>query len=345
MIQFTRLQPPPIGATVILVGVTAFGCASPPDRPHTGALSITLENDIFTGSDNNYSNGAGVSWATNEAGTYDESSFIRNWIDTWSSLPFVGDEQQRNYASWTFGQEIFTPDDIQTPTPPLDDQPYAGVLFLDNTIISRSERWGHAWNLRLGVVGPSSLAGDTQEQAHKIFGADEPLGWDAQLPDGPVINVDYTIGCAWLGGDLNETASWRVVPLGTVGIGTYFTGLGALAYGEIGWNLADALGGAALRQGLSTTPVIGAGPQDSWSFSFFFGLGGFAAAHYLPLDGNLFRDSRSVDSEPFIGTVSGGLSLRYGHFVLGLGQSYFTRSFETERNRPEFGTLALSVYF
>ena len=72
------------------------------------------------------------------------------------------------------------------------------------------------------------------------------------------------------------------------------------------------------------------------------GVAGFGVAHYLPLDGTAFRDSRSVGSEPFIGMATLGIAVRHRGFTFFLGQTYFSKTFETERQRPEFGTLSLS---
>lgn len=69
-----------------------------------------------------------------------------------------------------------TPDDITDPMPPEDDQPYAGALFLDSVLYSVNERWGQAWNLRLGIVGPASQADHAQIWVHDLIGADEPQG-------------------------------------------------------------------------------------------------------------------------------------------------------------------------
>ena len=132
------------------------------------------------------------------------------------------------------------------------------------------------------------------------------MGWDTQMPNEPVINVTYTVAHLAAAGRAGESAEWRVVPVGTAGVGTYFTGVGAGVYGEIGWNLVDALGGTALRNGFNAASTVGVGPVNGWSVAFFGGLGGYGVAHYLPLDGTVFHDSRSVDSEPFIGTGSLG---------------------------------------
>jgi lipid A 3-O-deacylase len=79
--------------------------------------------------------------------------------------------------------------------------------------------------------------------------------------------------------------------------------------------------------------------------SFFGGLGGYGVAHYLPLDGTVFQDSRSVESEPFIGTGSLGLSLRHEGFVMSLAATFFTDTFKTQRESAEYGTLSMSWDF
>jgi hypothetical protein len=310
-----------------------------------GALTVTLENDAFTGSDNNYTNGIGVTWVSADLASYDEESFVHRWGEFWKFLPFVGDEGHKTYASWTVAQEMHTPDDIQNPNPPLTDQPYAGVLYLDSVLYVRSERWAHAWELKLGVVGPASQAEDVQREFHQMIGSDEPMGWDTQLPNEPVINVGFTTAHLLAEGSAGGTAKWRLVPVGHAGLGTYFTGVGLGMYGELGWNLVDALGGTALREGLNAASTVGVGPVDHWSVSFFGGLGGHAIAHYLPLDGTVFKDSRSVDTKSFVGNASIGVVMRKGGFVLSLANTFFTDAFETQEKATEFGTLGLSWYF
>jgi len=151
-----------------------------------------LENDVFTYSDNNYTNGIGISWMSNAVDTYNDRSFVRRWGNLWSFLPFVGDEGYRTYAAWSFAQEMFTPNDIKATHPPLDDQPYAGVLYVDNNIYAVGGRWTHVWQLRVGIVGPASQAEQAQKWVHKGVGSDEPMGWDTQLPNEAVLNVGYT---------------------------------------------------------------------------------------------------------------------------------------------------------
>jgi hypothetical protein len=312
---------------------------------HGGALTLTLENDTFTGSDNNYTNGLGIGWSTDEVGTYDEESFVRRWSDFWSFLPFVRDEGFRTYASWTVGHEMHTPGDITDPDPPKTDQPYAGVFYIDSVLAARSREWEHRWSLRLGLVGPASQAEDIQTWVHGVIDADEPQGWDHQLPNEPIVNVGYDVAYKLVERDLPAAAQFRLVPVGGAAIGNYFTGASLGLYGEVGWNLVDAFGISSLRGGFDTATTVGVGPVEDWSLACFASVGAFGIAHYLPLDGTVFDDSRSVDTEPLVGMASGGLTLRRGRFVLGLAKTYTTDAFETQAESAEFGTLSLSWFF
>jgi len=330
--------------SVILLMCGMADCAAQSTDPRRGARTVTLENDFLTGSDNNYTNGLGVTWVSKDVGTYEEQSFVRRWGQFWSFLPFVGDAGYRNYVSWSLAQEMHTPDDINLANPPLDDQPYAGVLYLDSVIYARKERWGHAWQLRVGVVGPASQAEHTQRWIHELVNSDEPMGWNTQLPNEPVINVGYTGTYRLAEGDLGNSASWRVIPVAQAGLGNYFTGAGLGIYGEVGWNLVDAMGGTALRQGFNAASTVGVGPVDRWSVSLSGGVMGYGVVHYLPLDGTVFKDSRSVNSEPFIGMATIGITARHRGFVFFVGRTYFSKTFETERSRVSFGTMSLSWF-
>jgi hypothetical protein len=309
------------------------------------ALTITLENDVFTGSDNNYTNGVAVTWVSSDIGSDKKGGFVSGWGGLWGFLPFIGDEGYATYVAWTVAQEMHTPDDITNPDPPQTDQPYAGVLYLDSVFYARSGHRAHAWELKLGVVGPASQADDVQKWIHELVGDDEPMGWDTQLPNEMVINVGFTSAYKWAEAGADESAWWRLVPVGNVSLGTYYTGAGLGMYTEIGWNLVDALGGTSLREGLSSATTVGVGPVDGWSVAFFGGLAGHAVAYYLPLDGTVFKDSRSVDTKPFVGNASLGVSVRRGRLVSSLATTFTTKAFETQEKNAELGTFSLSWYF
>ncbi len=119
-----------------------------------GALTLTLENDTFTGSDNNYTSGLGLAWVSGAVRAGDEGPLGR-WARFWSFLPLMKDERYTTYASWALAHEMNTPNDIKDPNPSTDDQPYSGILSLDSILYLHRRDWTHAWQLKLGVVGPA----------------------------------------------------------------------------------------------------------------------------------------------------------------------------------------------
>lgn len=123
------------------------------------------------------------------------------------------------------------------------------------------------------------------------------------------------------------------------------TALNVGLYSDIGWNLPKSFATTRLRQGFSGASTVGSEPTDSWSFAFYAGFGGFAIEHYLPLDGTVFSDSRSVDSRPYITCGSIGMTARWDGFVLSIGKTYFSKMFDTQRESVDFGTFSLSWYF
>ena len=235
-------------AKVAFWSLCAASCAMQSANARGEALTITGENDVLTNSDNNYTNGGAISWVSSDLDTYDSDSFVSKWARFWKFLPFVDDDGYKTYEAWSLVQEMNTPNEIQDPNPPEDDQPYAGVLYVDSLLYARKERWAHVWQLKVGVVGPASQAESVQKKFHDLIGGDEPLGWDTQLPNEPVINIGYTGSYLAASGHMGRSAEWRIVPVGTVGVGNYFTGVGAGVYGEVGWNLVDAFGGRRAAQ-------------------------------------------------------------------------------------------------
>ncbi len=137
-----------------------------------GTWSVAFENDGIAGQDNNYSNGFGVGWTSSDAEKYPDDSFTGTLVRWASFLPQVDDPAYTKFASFALSQHIFTPEDITVANPPADDRPYSGGLFFDSSVYLLGDGAMHAWTLRLGVVGPSSLAEDVQSLVHEVLPTD-----------------------------------------------------------------------------------------------------------------------------------------------------------------------------
>lgn len=307
-----------------------------------GIVSATVENDVFTGSDDSYSNGFALTWVSRDTARYADDSFVDGWVDFWSFLPGTTGENTQTFVAWNIAQEMHTPEVISNPIPDPSDQPYAGLLYVDSSLYSFHENWAQAWNLRLGVVGPASLADVTQKEFHSLIGATEPLGWDAQIQNEPVINVSYTAGRGLLEGGQTDRGSWRLSALGSAELGTYTTALGGGLMAEIGWNMPEAISIGGLGNGLSATNAVGAVYEPNWSISSYIVLGGYAVGHFLPLDGPVFRDGPSIGSDDFAALTNLGVAVRKGNFIGSFGVAYGAGPGDDFDDEIDFGVLVLA---
>jgi hypothetical protein len=86
-------------------------------------------------------------------------------------------------------------------------------------------------------------------------------------------------------------------------------------------------------------------PTDKLAWYLFVGVEGRAVAHNIFLDGNTFKDSRSVDAEPLVGDLQFGLVLTWGRVRLSYTHVLGSHEFKTQPGNTQFGVASLSVAF
>ncbi len=151
----------------------------------TGMLSFVLENDMFQGSDGHYTNGVRVVWVPRPDASTQEWAIKLARLVPW--FPEQG-EVRHGYA---FGQSMFVPSDITIADPPPGERPYAGWLYGTVGLGVESGKQLDLFAFTLGVVGPASLAAQSQKFVHKVVGTDKPQGWDTQLGNEPGFIATY----------------------------------------------------------------------------------------------------------------------------------------------------------
>lgn len=147
-------------------------------------LKLNIENDYFSfpggSTDRYYTNGIRID--------YFYSSEKRNLLS--SVLFSISDEQ--NIYGWGLSQNMFTPSEIDVDTVQYGDRPYAGSLFAIHSLSSYDfvKRIKLTSELYIGVLGPLSLAGETQNVIHRLINSTIPQGWDNQIPNDIVLNYN-----------------------------------------------------------------------------------------------------------------------------------------------------------
>ena len=148
-----------------------------PDADARGTWSVTFENDIFGDEDRDYTNGVRLDYVTPRNNLSAAGRLAKRGLYGWFS------DASDWYGLYTLGQNIYTPSDISLKTPPKTDRPYAGFLYLGAGVAAdRGDRLD-TLSVEIGIVGPSSLAEESQTIVHEIIGAQEPRGWHNQLDD------------------------------------------------------------------------------------------------------------------------------------------------------------------
>lgn len=174
-------------------------------------LLLTFDNDIFAETDYYYTNGFSI-------------GLIHPWLNNRLFYSLMADLGQ--FSSNLFGmriqQQMFTPYNPEAVVMNPDDRPFAGVLLAEFFKLSSRPDKGLflQTSLRLGVIGPASLAGALQSSAHKL----KPTGWDYQIANDLLINIDMSLQKSFKINKFVEIAGNF-----DAGLGSYKTYLGASA--------------------------------------------------------------------------------------------------------------------
>jgi hypothetical protein len=148
-----------------------------------GALSISWDNDLLTGTDKGYTNGLRLSYLgpTAENGRDCDMCLSHIAKDRLDWLPVIGRNGNSHTLTLSLTQLMVTPENIQATGPVYEDLPYAGYLSGSGTLWSWSARSLTGFGLAIGIIGPDSGAKATQSWVHKFTGSTRPNGWDNQL--------------------------------------------------------------------------------------------------------------------------------------------------------------------
>jgi len=301
-----------------------------------GIVTFVLENDLFSGEDNGYTNGVRASYLSPEAG-------IPEWIDNAARLmPLFAADGHKRYG-FSVGQSMFAPDDLTRSDLIPNDRPYAGFLYGSVGLLTDTGYQLDNLQLTLGIVGPASLASRTQDFVHDTIGSRDPQGWDNQLRNEPGFILTYER--KWRG--LYQLSPFGLGVDATPHIGASLGNIhthGTLgATFRVGFDLPADYGPPLIQPSLPGSDFFV--PTKSLGWYIFAGFEGRAVAHNIFLDGNTFQDSHSVNKKNFVGGVQAGVAVTFGGVRVAYTQVMRTKEFDGQLNADQFGALTVSFRF
>lgn len=301
-------------------------------------IGVTLDNDLFVGSDNGYTNGLYVSAFDVGQLSSDDIPTSDIWILPlrWT-LPDHGVVSAVN--GYTFGQTMSTPSDITIAVPDETELPYSALLAFTNSYVIVTNDYADRVSTTLGIVGPSAFGAESQKTVHKIIGSDEPKGWDTQLKDELVFLLSRArVRRNWVSdsGQI-DILTYSELSLGTIQSAVSF-GVGI----RHGTRLGDSYATTLFNSSRSSNP---AAIDGAWYI--YGGINTGYVFNQIFADGNTFRESRSIEYDhEFIG-VSAGFAYSWDSAALSFAVNnaniiQSSRSEETLDNITVYGTITLA---
>lgn len=315
--------------------LAAFVVVLAPARAQSepGVFSVLFENDIFFDTDRDYTNGVQFAYTTPPDDNPDRLVAIAR------AMPFFA-ETGRVRTSYALGQNIYTPADTQLFTPPPNERPYAGYLYGAVGLLEENDTRLDQLQVQLGVIGPASLAANSQKWVHSILGQAKPLGWHAQLRDEPALNITYQRSLkvippqSILGMVLDVEPHWGLAA-GTV---YDYANVGAML--RFGFNLPDDFGPLRIDPSLPGSNFFK--PVDGFSLYAFAGVDGRAIARNIFLDGNTWQASPSVVKKNLVGDLELGAAMTVSGVRLAFTHVFRSREYASQMSSDQFGAVSLS---
>ncbi len=246
---------------------------------------------------------------------------------------------------YTVGQQIFTPDDTTAAAVVPDDRPYAGYLYFSANLLARVQHTpdhdtGNLLEFTVGIVGPASLAEQSQTWFHERFGNDVPAGWDNQLANEPTLGIGYSRFWRYIR-PLGHGLQGGMNPQISAAVGNVHTYVASGLMFRLGTRLQQDLSPPNIRPGFPGFAYFAT--DAGFSGYAFAGIEGRFVLRNIFLDGNSFTDSHSVEKEYLVGDLQFGLVLRFGKVRVALSNMHRSREFTTQSRPTRYGAINVSV--
>ena len=318
------------------------------ERSNPWSQSVFFENDLFDGTDSNYTNGVKYSLISPDLSPHAKQGlFPRKVLELIHKIPYLRDSgpEFSHQAELSFGQNMYTPSDTSRSDLITDDRPYAGWSYLGLAYHRKTKLVDHldfldSVEIQMGIVGPQAYAKETQDLVHDLRNIDRAEGWDHQLKNEPGLVVAFERKWLFYPEVTGAFAADAIVHTGGA-VGNVATYLNTGLEVRCGLNLPRSFGVSLIRPAGSTLFKPGKKP----SLYLFGAVDGRYVIRDIFLDGNTFADSHSIDKKDWVADLAAGVTFSYGNLMLTYTHVTRTREFEGQDDVHHFGSMTLSFFY
>ena len=304
-------------------------------KPHlseSAKYRLEFDNDLFLGSDNQFSSGWSFQYHSAIASGWKQlESPTQQLARLGRHLPGLQNDALHKRYNLSIGQIIQTPAKLSESGRIKNDVPYAAVIAIQSTWIAYNDDTFHGIEVSLGVTGPAALGEPSQNVVHRLLGINEAEGWNNQLNGEPVFNLNYMRKKKFYHGGNSSGLKWDATIDGHAALGTLFTLAALRLETRIGRNMPrgfiyypDPIGYSMIYDA-TLSPAAPAKP------SLFASVTGSAIAmgRNLLLDGTLFRNSQNIDKEPYLFMLNIGFHYETPNWGAHMDWTFTTDTVET----------------
>lgn len=167
-------------------------------EPDLSTLGLYLEEDKFLLSgnqDRNYTGGGALYVSGGFLHSYHVDAPLR-LVDWLLFLPrYLHRRNHVDEHALMLGLTVFTPGDLASPVPVVNDRPYASLLFLNwsHMSVNHSDTVAVSSELTLGLLG-LGIGGAVQNGIHGVLGIDKAQGWSHEISHNGEPTARYALG-------------------------------------------------------------------------------------------------------------------------------------------------------
>jgi len=299
-------------------------------------FNFYMENDSDVQTDQDYSYGSELSLLY----------YRKDIKDIKLHIPFTAYKAADNYISFSYSQEIYSPRDIKSSSLIKDERAYAGYMYFSIGIYQSNNNVLKSFIMQAGLVGPSTHMETVQKSVHGLIGSPMPQGWDNQLQDELILQINYSQKYYY---DLDKIYDLDTVLIPEFGfeLGNASTKVSSGVLFRWGWEIPKDYGSYTMNNSsYSKVPLsIKNNFKEKWLFCFNFGSRINAIAHNIFLDGNSFSSTHNVEKNSF--TIEGyyGFSLKYKEIYIDYIRTHTSKEYKNQKNNLGYGSLQFSYNF
>ncbi len=133
-----------------------------------------------------------LSWVSPDLTETRDTPFVPAWsYPLIERLPFVNKPGYRRSVSFSLGQGMYTPEEIERNDLIADARPYAGMTYLAVGVHGKDDGRMDTLEFDVGIIGRHSYVEEVQKVTHRWVAATDPQGWNHQLRDEPILNAFF----------------------------------------------------------------------------------------------------------------------------------------------------------